>query len=87
MTNEISHYQEEIASYKEQIELVIEQIIFMIFQSVRLICFFFKYKTEIKKQTGIKADTSKHIEKLNADINRIQTNYTALEKTDVEIVF
>lgn len=43
----------------------------------------FQYKTEIKKQTGIRADTTKQIEKLSADIGRIQSNYTALEKTDV----
>lgn len=45
--------------------------------------FFLQYKTEIKKQTGIKVDTTKQIDKLQADITRTQTNYTTLEKTDV----
>ncbi|CAF1214373.1 unnamed protein product [Rotaria sp. Silwood1] len=43
------------------------------------------YKTEIKKQTGIKVDTMKQIEKLNIDITRTQNNYTTLEKTDNEL--
>ncbi|CAF2473129.1 unnamed protein product [Rotaria sp. Silwood2] len=43
------------------------------------------YKTEIKKQTGIKVDTLKQIEKLNIDIARTQNNYATLEKTDNEL--
>ncbi|CAF1314894.1 unnamed protein product [Adineta steineri] len=43
------------------------------------------YKTEIKKQTGIKVDTTKQIEKLNNDLSRIQNNYTSLEKIDNEL--
>ncbi|CAF1349925.1 unnamed protein product, partial [Adineta steineri] len=43
------------------------------------------YKTEIKKQTGIKVDTTKQIDKLNNDLSRIQNNYTSLEKIDNEL--
>ncbi|UJR30360.1 hypothetical protein I4U23_017895 [Adineta vaga] len=43
------------------------------------------YKTEIKKQTAIKTDTTKQIDKLNTDISRIQNNYATLEKTDNEL--
>ncbi len=77
MTNEINFYQEEIASNKEQIELVRNRI------ERSYISFAFQYKTEIKKQTGIKVDTTKQIDKLNADITRTQNNYAILEKTDV----
>ncbi len=78
MNNEINYYQEEIASNKEQIELVRSIYNKKIYQ-----IFLFQYKTEIKKQTGIKIDTTKQIEKLNADISRTQNNYATLEKTDV----
>jgi len=43
------------------------------------------YKTEIKKQTSIKLDTTKQMEKLQTDLQRIQTNASALEKIDNEL--
>lgn len=44
---------------------------------------FFQYKSEIKKQTAIKSDTSKQLEKVQADLQRTQASALALEKTDV----